>query len=104
VRAGLCSSPLGSTPPCSADDYGAAITESRELTDKYTELKRQSLFLRSVRDFVNTEIFEDDANPGLDPDAFLVQLRNPETGARFYIVRQTNSSSTCVTLASRTDW
>lgn len=75
------------------DDYGAAITESRELTPKYTELKRQSLFLRSVRDFASTKIVSDENEAGV---AKVVQLRNPDTGAGFYIVRQTNSSSLLV--------
>jgi len=37
-------------------DYGAAITESRELTAKFDELKLQSLFLRSVRDLYKTDL------------------------------------------------
>lgn len=36
-------------------DYSAAISESRQLTDKYGELKLQSMFLRSFPDFRKTD-------------------------------------------------
>lgn len=76
------------------DDYGAAITESRELGSKFDELKRQSLYLRSVRDFANTYIVSNSSKvKGFEPEAFWTELRNPETGAGFYIVRHLDSSS-----------
>ncbi|KAL8286237.1 hypothetical protein RQP46_004725 [Phenoliferia psychrophenolica] len=81
-------------------DYGAAITESRELTDKFAELKRQSLFLRSVRDFVDTDVISTDNTTS----SYTVHLRNPTTGASFYVVRQTNSTAVSnVTLSMSID-
>ncbi|KAL8286247.1 hypothetical protein RQP46_004735 [Phenoliferia psychrophenolica] len=70
-------------------DYGAAIRESRELTDKFAELKRQSLFIRSIRDFVDTDVIST-VNTSA---SYIVHLRNPSTGAGFYVVRQANSTA-----------
>jgi hypothetical protein len=73
------------------------FTESRELSTKFDELKRQGLFLRSTRDFYKTDWIAD-SSTGLDvsnnDDAFVTLLRNPDTGAQFYIARQSDSTST----------
>ncbi|KAJ7445072.1 glycoside hydrolase family 35 protein [Mycena latifolia] len=80
-------------------DYGAAITESRALTSKYDEMKLQGLFVRSSPDFAKTD-WVMDSHTGLtassDPAVFATLLRNPDSGARFYIVRQNDSTSTAV--------
>ncbi|KAG9076577.1 hypothetical protein FRC06_009438, partial [Ceratobasidium sp. 370] len=82
-------------------DYGAAITETRRLTDKYAELKRQGLFLRSVPEFYATDVIgnstDSAANPTVrvsDPTVLGTLLRNEATGAEFYIVRHLDSTST----------
>ncbi|KAA1121604.1 hypothetical protein PGTUg99_033375 [Puccinia graminis f. sp. tritici] len=84
-------------------DYGSAISEDRTLNEKYTELKRQSLFLRSSKEFYETEVVGDSKR---DPKyfdgesgnrAFVTELRNPTSGAGFYIVRALNSTSTKAT-------
>ncbi|KAJ3503067.1 hypothetical protein NLJ89_g8601 [Agrocybe chaxingu] len=81
-------------------DYGSPITESRELTTKFDELKRQGLFVRSSPEFIKTDWIAD-ASSGLsvstNPAAFITLLRNPDTGAAFYIARQTDSTSTATT-------
>ncbi|KAK4700277.1 hypothetical protein P7C70_g5971, partial [Phenoliferia sp. Uapishka_3] len=74
-------------------DYGASIAESRELTDKYAELKRQSLFLRSVQDFYNTEVVENISTNTSSDSSYIVELKNPSTGAGFIVVRQLNSTA-----------
>lgn len=78
-------------------DYGAAITESRELTTKFDELKRQGLFLRSSPEFIKTDWISD-TSTGLavstSSAAFVTLLRNPDTKAAFYVVRQATSTST----------
>ncbi|CAE6444221.1 unnamed protein product [Rhizoctonia solani] len=81
-------------------DYGAGITETRRLTSKYAELKRQGLFLRSVPDFYATDVVgnstDSDHHPivNLDnPKVFGTLLRNEATGAEFYIVRHADSTS-----------
>jgi hypothetical protein len=85
-------------PSLASYDYGSAITETRQLTHKYAELKRQGLFLRSSPDFYKTEWVGNSSKASgvvdvSNPDAFAVHLRNPDTRASFYVVRQTNSSS-----------
>ncbi|KAH9480337.1 putative beta-galactosidase C [Psilocybe cubensis] len=81
-------------------DYGATFTESRELTSKADELKRQALFLRSSREFYKTD-WVADSSTGLQAStnsaAFVTFLQNPDTGAGFYIARQTDSTSTATT-------
>ncbi|KAG1850871.1 glycoside hydrolase family 35 protein [Suillus subluteus] len=81
-------------------DYGSAIAENRELTVKYPELKRQGLFLRSSPDFYKTD-WVGNSTGGMvsvsNPAAFVTLLRNPDSAASFYIVRQENSTTTDVT-------
>lgn len=73
-----------------------AIAEDRSLTDRYTELKRLSMFLRSSPDFYKTDILGDSSGWGYSSDgsAFVTELRNPDTKAGFYIVRNRDSTST----------
>ncbi|KAJ3571523.1 hypothetical protein NP233_g3704 [Leucocoprinus birnbaumii] len=81
-------------------DYGASLTESRELTTKFDELKRQGLFLRSSPDFYKTDWIAD-SSTGLavstNTNAFITLLRNPDTRTQFYIARQSDSTSTATT-------
>ncbi|KAJ3755135.1 glycoside hydrolase family 35 protein [Lentinula raphanica] len=84
-------------------DYGAAITEARILTRKYTELKLQGMFLRSSPEFCKTDWIGTTASnlsdgaivPSTPPStpAFVTLLRNFDTGAGFWIVRQNDSTS-----------
>ncbi|KAF8877096.1 glycoside hydrolase family 35 protein [Infundibulicybe gibba] len=78
-------------------DYGASITESRELTTKFDELKRQGIFLRSSPEFYKTNWIAD-TSTGLaissSSAAFITFLQNPDTKAGFYVARQTASTST----------
>ncbi|KAF9561800.1 glycoside hydrolase family 35 protein [Agrocybe pediades] len=81
-------------------DYGASITESRELTTKSDELKRQALFLRSSPEFYKTNWIADSStslNVSTNAAAFITLLTNPDTGAAFYIARQRDSTSTAIT-------
>ncbi|KAJ4000709.1 glycoside hydrolase family 35 protein [Lentinula boryana] len=84
-------------------DYGAAITEARMLTEKYTELKLQGMFLRSSPEFYKTDwIGTTSSNltegaivpsiPSSSP-AFVTFLKNLDVGAGFWIVRQNDSTS-----------
>ncbi|KAJ7688189.1 glycoside hydrolase family 35 protein [Mycena rosella] len=84
----------------SSYDYGASIAESRALTTKFDELKLQGIFLRSSPGFYKTN-FIADSSSGLtassNPAAFATLLQNPDTGTAFYVLRQTNSTSTAIT-------
>ena len=90
-------------PLCSDErasyDYGAAIKETRALSPKFDEMKRQGLFIRSTPDFRKTEWIGNSLTgiPGVsatNEGAFITFLENPDTKAGFYIVRQADSSST----------
>ena len=82
----------------SSYDYGGAIRESRVLSPKFDELKRQGLFLRSSPEFRKTD-WVGNSSTGIpvrstsNATAFTL-LRNPDTGAQFVIVRQADSTST----------
>ncbi|KAF7307730.1 Glycoside hydrolase family 35 protein [Mycena kentingensis (nom. inval.)] len=80
-------------------DYGASISESRALTTKFDELKLQGIFLRSSPEFYKTD-FISDGSTGFatsNPAAFGTFLQNPDTKSAFYVLRQTNSTSTAIT-------
>ena len=82
------------------------ITESRELTTKYDELKRQAMFLRSSPEFYKTDWIADmSTNLGVstNPAAFITLLKNPDTNSAFYIARQADSTSTSVSSLSSWD-
>jgi hypothetical protein len=80
-------------------DYGAAIAENRALTDKYAELKRQGLFLRSTPEFYKTDWVGDTSTGAVTSTssaAYITHLRNPESNASFYLVRNRDATSTSV--------
>ncbi|KAG0150443.1 hypothetical protein CROQUDRAFT_652372 [Cronartium quercuum f. sp. fusiforme G11] len=78
-------------------DYGAPISEDRTLNEKFTELKRQSLFLRSSKDFYKTDIIGDSSTRkycmGINESGFVTELRNKDNGAGYYILRAQDSTS-----------
>ncbi|MPZ79175.1 MAG: beta-galactosidase [Actinophytocola sp.] len=82
-------------------DYGAAITESRGLTEKYAEFKRQGYFVRAVTPLAETDPA---AAPGsANPAVATLARANPDTGTQFVLVRHADrASSTDET--STLDW
>ncbi|MGM1064064.1 beta-galactosidase [Saccharothrix sp. Mg75] len=81
-------------------DYGAAITEARNLTPKYDEFKRQGYFASTVAPLTRTD--PTDAPAPADP-AIATQARaNPDTGTQFALVRHADrrtSADVSTTLA-----
>lgn len=77
-------------------DYGATITESRELGPKYDELKRQALFIRSSPEFYKTD-WIGDSSTGVTVSSnnavYVTQLKNHDTPTSFYIARHRDSTS-----------
>jgi beta-galactosidase GanA len=73
-------------------DYGAAITESRQLTAKYDEFKRQGYFATSVAPLAKTDAAPPCASDGPAIEG-LVRV-NPDSGTRFVLVRHADRSST----------
>jgi beta-galactosidase GanA len=72
-------------------DYGAAITESRQLTEKYAEFKRQGYFARAVAPLTRTDPAAAPAssNPAVETRA----RASPDTGTQFVLVRGTDAAS-----------
>ena len=96
------------TAPGSSYDYGSAIRETRALSAKFDEIKRQGIFLRSSPSFRKTDWVGDSSTgiPGVTVDgssAYVTLLRNPDTGTAFYIARQADSTSTYVSSNSPCD-
>ncbi|KAJ6612233.1 glycoside hydrolase family 35 protein [Mycena sp. CBHHK59/15] len=71
-------------------DWAAPMFESRELSDKYYELKHQAMFLRSFPDLRMTDIQSED-NP-TTPGLFATHLRNLQTNVEFRFCRHMNIS------------
>ncbi|KAJ7639434.1 glycoside hydrolase family 35 protein [Roridomyces roridus] len=72
-------------------DYGAPVDEQRMLTEKHGELKLQSLFLRSFKDFYTTDLIDiDDTSIS---DLYVTHLQNPLSGASFYIFRHNDATA-----------
>ncbi|XVS67966.1 beta-galactosidase [Actinosynnema sp. CA-299493] len=67
-------------------DYGSAITESRQLTAKYDEFKRQGYFMTTVAPLTKTD--ETAAPAPADPAVLTRARANPDTGTQFVLVRQ----------------
>ncbi|MBB4910061.1 beta-galactosidase [Actinophytocola algeriensis] len=77
-------------------DYGAAITESRQLTDKYAEFKRQGYFVRAVEPLRHTDTAT--APPSSDAAVETLARANPSTGTQFVLARSLDGGS------STLDW
>lgn len=73
-------------------DYGAAITENRQLTDKYDEFKLQNYFLRAVKPLTKTDVA---TPPASSNSALQTAARvNPDTGTQFVLVRHAVPTAT----------
>ena len=77
-------------------DYGAAISEARQLTAKIPAMKEMGYFLRSVPDINKI----DKASPVTASNSLLVtyHLANPDTGTQFYFVRNDHTADLTTTL------
>ncbi|WBB59032.1 beta-galactosidase [Streptomyces sp. WMMC500] len=74
-------------------DYGAMITEDRQLTEKYDEFKLQSHFLRAAAGQLAKT--DEAAAPASDNPALETAARvNPDTGARFTLLRHADPPAT----------
>jgi beta-galactosidase GanA len=82
-------------------DYGAAITEARQLTSKYHEFKRQNYFLATVPSIAKTDLA---AAPASDnPAVATVARTNPDTGTQFVLVTHADRNATSSDSATL-DW
>ncbi|OJJ02116.1 hypothetical protein ASPVEDRAFT_52869 [Aspergillus versicolor CBS 583.65] len=78
-------------------DYSAPIHENRLIGDKYNEGKLFGLFMRSARDFTKVDRVGNGTGYATDADIFTTELRNPDTGAAYYVTRHDYSPSTDLT-------
>jgi beta-galactosidase GanA len=82
-------------------DYGAAITESRQLTAKYDEFKRQGYFVTSVAPLTKTDPAT--APVSANPAVAVSARANPDTRTQFVLVRHTDRAAT-TDESSTVDW
>ncbi|KAI7240550.1 glycoside hydrolase family 35 protein [Hortaea werneckii] len=76
-------------------DYSAPIAETRMLTDKYSETKLLSYFVRAAKDLTKTEkAGNGTTNFTNNPSAFAQALRNVDTGSHFYVTKHENTTLT----------
>jgi beta-galactosidase GanA len=73
-------------------DYGAAISEDRQLTTKYAELKRQGYFVTGVAPLAKTDPIGSAATT--DPAVLAMARVNPDDNTHFYVLRHRDSTST----------
>ncbi|WP_306209862.1 beta-galactosidase [Actinoplanes sp. RD1] len=82
-------------------DYGAAITETRQLTDKYDEFKRQNYFQRAVTPLTSTDAA---AGPASSSPALSTAARvNTAEGTQIVLLRHTDRAATTDDTATL-DW
>ena len=79
-------------------DYGAAISEARQLGPKYDEQKRLGYFTQAVAPLAETDpvAYGPDIT-GTNPDITLKSQVNPETKTRFILAQHQDNSSTTAT-------
>ncbi len=83
-------------------DYGAAITEDRQLTSKYDEFKRQGYFVQAMTPVLAK--IDPAAAPVSSNSALQTVARaNPDTGTQFVLIRHATSAST-TTESGTLDW
>ena len=78
----------------SSYDYAAAISEDRSIGDKYYEIKNLGLFTRVADELAFTDRVGAGTEYTNNTDLFTTELRNPKTGAAFYVIRHAVTAST----------
>ncbi|KAJ7164663.1 glycoside hydrolase family 35 protein [Mycena crocata] len=78
-------------------DYGGGINENRLAGPKMNEMRLQGLFLRVSRDFLAANLLANGTNYTTSPLIHTAELKNPDTGAGFYVTRHDSSPSTALT-------
>ena len=82
-------------------DYSAPLRETREIRDKLKQTKLLGLFTRVSKDLLKTNMESNGTGYAVsDVSIWIWVLRNPETGAGFYVLQHNVSSSTASTTFS----
>ncbi|PQE05932.1 beta-galactosidase b protein [Rutstroemia sp. NJR-2017a BBW] len=74
-------------------DYSSPISENRMINDKYAETKLFGHFLRVAKDLTVTDRIGTNQTASTNPAVVYSQLRNPDTGAGFYVSIHQDSTS-----------
>lgn len=74
-------------------DYSAPISEDRSLNAKYYELKLLALFTRVAQDLRKCDRVGNSTTYTTSSSIFTSELRNPDNGAEFYVIRHNPSTS-----------
>ncbi|KUI53455.1 putative beta-galactosidase B [Cytospora mali] len=77
-------------------DYSSPVSENREIGDKYYETKLLTMFTRVAKDLAKTERLGNDTSYSDDKAITTAELRNPDTGAAFYVTMHVDSTSSTV--------
>ncbi|KAH0612850.1 uncharacterized protein H6S33_009230 [Morchella sextelata] len=75
-------------------DYAAAISESRDIGEKFWEGKALGLFIDVARDLAQTERVYAGIELTSSPNVNCSLMENPETLSRFYVLRHSTSNAT----------
>ncbi|KAK0438054.1 glycoside hydrolase family 35 protein [Armillaria borealis] len=78
-------------------DYGGGINENRVANTKMNEMRLQGLFLRVSRNLLSSNLIANSTNYTTSSLIHTAELRNPITGAAFYVTRHNDSTSTELT-------
>ncbi|KAH9892198.1 beta-galactosidase B [Xylariomycetidae sp. FL2044] len=74
-------------------DYSSPISENRIIGSKYYETKLLAQFTRVAKDLSMTDRIGNSTNYSSNPAVAVSELRNPETGAGFYVAMHSYSPS-----------
>ncbi|KAI9687910.1 MAG: hypothetical protein M1822_001992 [Bathelium mastoideum] len=75
-------------------DYSAPLRETREVQDKFRQTKLLGLFVRVSQDLLKTYMESNGTGNAVSSvEIWSWILRNPDTGAGFYLVQQNDSTS-----------
>lgn len=74
-------------------DYSSPVSENREIGSKYYETKLLTLFTRVARDLAKTSRLGNGTSYSSNAAITAAELRNPDTGAAFYVTMHDYSPS-----------
>ncbi|KAL1710662.1 glycoside hydrolase family 35 protein [Schizophyllum commune] len=77
----------------SSYDYGGGINENRVANAKMNEMRLQGLFLRVSRDLLAASYVANGTSYTTNSAVYTTELRNDDTNAAFYFLRQNDSTS-----------
>ncbi|KAI0108986.1 glycoside hydrolase family 35 protein [Nemania sp. FL0031] len=74
-------------------DYSSPVSENRQIGSKYYETKLLTQFTRVAKDLAMTDRIGNSTGYSTNSAIAVSELRNPETGSRFYVALQSYSPS-----------